>query len=335
VTVTTTQDPVEAWLDSFRVTYSRETVPTSAIDVESSLKNQARVGAPLVDDQVAMYAAAMEKGDIFPPLILYKAGESKKYIAIDGNHRLAAGRSTNKTEFDAYVVDSPSDTQITLLTFEANVRHGLPTSIEERTQQALTLVEYGATQTAAAERLAIPINRVNDAYKQVRADRRAATLGVSRRWETLPISTRRAMNAVTNDAAFKALADLAIDSGMTSTDIQAFIPKLGKVGSEAAQVVLVNQERERRGTEVRDTAANRIKLPQHIRGLTWAVNRIRRFDPTDAQQPMPNDIKGRLVTSVDETIETLFKIREELTGGPSNREAQESVASTGTRNLGE
>ena len=74
-------------LDDIGVEYKIVEIAFADIDVESSKHNQARFLA-LHEETVLAYAAAMEQGDVFPPIIV--TGTKGKYLVLDGNHRIAA-----------------------------------------------------------------------------------------------------------------------------------------------------------------------------------------------------------------------------------------------------
>lgn len=124
---------IEAWLDERKLTYEyNETLPLSRIDRAASLSNQARL-EPLDEEVVERYAADMERGDIFPPLVARRSG--RKLILIGGNHRTTAATRANLVSFPVYIVDVDAE-GATALTYEDNRRHGLPPSEEERLLQA-------------------------------------------------------------------------------------------------------------------------------------------------------------------------------------------------------
>ena len=61
---------VEKWLDERGVRWRFDPeVPLSDIDVETSLRNQARLGEPVHQETVDTYKEAMKNGDPFPALL--------------------------------------------------------------------------------------------------------------------------------------------------------------------------------------------------------------------------------------------------------------------------
>jgi integrase/recombinase XerD len=138
------------------------------------LHNQARF-QPIDESRVETYAEAMKRADKFPPVISH--GKIGKLIQVDGNHRLQAAIRVKKP-LDTYIINAPAQT-VVALTFEANVRHGWGTSEDERVQQALYLMENGASVKSAASALAISEKLVNAASIRRNTDRRFLECSIS------------------------------------------------------------------------------------------------------------------------------------------------------------
>lgn len=310
---TSSANPIEAWLDGHGLTYKAARIKLSEIDKDASLRNQARVGAPLNDDQVLMYGASLERGDIFPPIVVWQQPKTKKYVVIDGNHRYAANDLVGNTDINAYIVDSPSEAQTIVLTFEANTKHGLPTSMEERLRQAIVLVEHGATQTSAAQRLGVPLKRVEDAIRIRKGDRRADTLGINKRWHGLPMSARKHLGMIRNDNVFKAAAELWIVTGMNSADSGRLVPRINAAGTEAAALKLIEQTYKERKDEIKVTAGNRLGLSPRLAQYNAAVRKISHVEVADfTKNEMGSDLKARLRVNTVAAINKLAEFAEIL-----------------------
>ena len=72
------------------------------IDIEGSLKNNARIFEPINEGLVLEYAEAMDKGAKFPMPIMWKPQGSKRFSIISGNHRVSAA-NLNSGSVDSYV----------------------------------------------------------------------------------------------------------------------------------------------------------------------------------------------------------------------------------------
>jgi disulfide oxidoreductase YuzD len=130
-----TVNQTEQWLDSIGVKYQKLNLRLASIDVEKSLRNQARVGEPVNKDVVAVYAEAYRKGDVFPPIIVFDDGHKLVTVA-DGNHRTQAALSVGLEQHPAYLVEQPTPAQQARMLYEANLRHGLPSSLPDRLHHA-------------------------------------------------------------------------------------------------------------------------------------------------------------------------------------------------------
>jgi hypothetical protein len=75
---------LEEWLDKKGVKWEfLPAVSPESFDQEKSLRNQARVFAPLNEKRAEQYTEAMKRGDEFPPVIAH--GKKNKMILLDGN----------------------------------------------------------------------------------------------------------------------------------------------------------------------------------------------------------------------------------------------------------
>src|SRR3954468_6514935 len=159
----------------------RTRVNTSDFDIEKSLRNQARLGETIDPDTVARYEAALTNGDLFPAVVASKDNRGK-LVTVDGNHRLQA-HINRKQPIDTYVI-SGNPQAIVMETFEANTRHGLPTSADERLHHALWLIDNGMTVPEAAQKLGLAKAQVQRAAGAAEGTRRADELGIVRTdWE--------------------------------------------------------------------------------------------------------------------------------------------------------
>jgi hypothetical protein len=246
---------VEAWLGERHVDWEfRAAVALAEIAVAAGLANQARLEA-LDEEVVDRYSADMERGDVFPPVLLNKVG--RKLVPLGGNHRLAAASRANIGAVPAYVVVSEPE-MATRLMYEDNRRHGLPPSEEERLHQAVHLVNNGYKREAAAEVVGLSAGKVERAVAVQSGDRRAAELGI-RTWTLLPKTVRWRLGMVRSDPVFAAAADLAATSAMEHRDVQDMVTMINRTRSDAEALALVGHITEERAARARKTAGGRIR----------------------------------------------------------------------------
>jgi ParB-like chromosome segregation protein Spo0J len=268
---------IEAWIDSHGTTAELKSLPLMTINKERSLHNQSRF-VPLNDDTVVTYASAMERGDVFPPIVVYK--DRTGYVVIDGNHRFAAKEMQNANTVDAYVVENASELQIQTMTFESNAKHGLPSSHEERLQHALFLVELGVTQVDAAAMVNVPLQSVKNAYEAARADRRLGELGIER-WNTIQKHSRRRLYSIRNDNVAQAASRLVVESKMNTGDINDMVTAINKETTEAAQMAVVDTLRQRHQAVIASTAGGRIAMPISMTRVSRSLAYTEGVDPAE------------------------------------------------------
>ncbi len=310
--VTMNSPATEKWLQSHGMDFTLREVHIDQIDREASHRNQARVGAPVNDDTVLLYATAMEKGDEFPAGVMYQRRDGK-YIVVDGNHRIAAADLRGLKSYPAYVIDNPSDVQVRMLTYEANTKHGLPTSLDERVQQARHLVNLGSKPDEAARMLGVPASRLQNALRVTQDDQRAASLQVNKRWVNLPKSIRVRLDSIQNDNVYLALTDLVLETGIKTQDMDKIIPRVRSKRTEQDQMGVVAEEMRLRKEEVRVTAHNRFGLPPKIQAVVAASRSIIRVDvETFAKADIGQDLKARIRPQLIEAARRLEELADAL-----------------------
>lgn len=237
------RDPrVERWLTEMGAEFSLPArVKVADIDVKASHDNQARLGEALLADKVEEYRLGMERGSQFPAVVLYQSG--RKFVVIDGNNRLGARIARGDRTVEAYVVSNPSRDLVKVLTYTANVGHGVPLSATARTIHALELLNDGSnrTQEWVAKALHLSINTVRNAVALDRADQRAARVSDFHRkdWNALASSVRRRLGEIRTDEGFVALTKFVLASGATTDETSELVTELNKITSGRGQLAFV------------------------------------------------------------------------------------------------
>lgn len=303
---------IEKWLDSHGVEWNyKVNLPTEEIDRTASHRNQARVAGPIHEDTVILYAAAMEGGSKFPPVVVWQRPD-KKYVVVDGNHRVAALDLAEIDKTDAYVTGTLTDAQRAILTFEANTKHGLPTSLDERLRQAVHLVEMGTTQREASRMLGVPPGKVGNAYTLFETDKRLQRLSVSR-WDRLPPTLRRRLHAIRDDDVFASVAELAIESKMTQPEINDFVVRVNEVPRSIGQMEIIAKERANRAKDIRATVGGRIGFSRPTTQLSSLLTRVVGLDPDAfSEDKMGSDLRQRLYERTEEALDRLTLVRKAL-----------------------
>lgn len=233
---------IEEYLDKKGVTWVfHPKVDADQFDADRSLKNQARLAAPLDEKRVEMYAEAMRRGEEFPPVIAH--GKVGKYVIADGNHRLH-GAIRAKKPISMYHVVGDART-IVLITFEANTRHGLPTSEDERVQHALYLLDNGANIPEAAAALNLNRKVVEKASQQRNADLRFAQSGLPPMLiEKLSEPIKRRLKDISTDRGFKAAVQLTADARLVSGEVFSLVTEVNELRDSDKQAEYVQALRD-------------------------------------------------------------------------------------------
>jgi len=312
--VTNQRPDIEDFLVSRNITFEYVSgLSASRFDRERSLRNQARLGVPLNKEVVKRYAEAIEGGDRMPPVLAHE--ERDKLVILDGNHRLNASIEAG-APLDAYIC-SGSAQMLMLLTFEANAKHGLPSSEEDRLHHALFLVDNGVSEREAATRLQVPRAALARASLQQRANRRADDAGILRtQWEALPVSTRNRLAGINTDEGFKAAVELARDARLTTEEVQAIVTSLNETRSGARQARMVESVRDGMKARIAESVltgtGKRGGSPQSR--LAMAVGQMIGLpEPDRFAAEVPEMQRPDLVKKLDEATERIAAIRKALT----------------------
>jgi len=308
---TNARPEIEAWLQSRGVSAEYESdFGLYLIDKETSLRNQARVGQPLIDEVVERYEVAMRDGAVFPPIVLYQTSKNK-YVVVDGNHRVQAALRA-ETSLDAYVIKEASPTQITLMTYEANTRHGEPTSQAEREQQAMHLVDLGTPLAEAASMLGIKAQRLEYLQSDQEAAKRLSSLGYNP--NEFGVTLRRRMHNVRSDVVLTSLARLALDTKMTATDIDNAVPRINAQRNEGQQISVVEEIRRERQTLVKESAGGSVgeKRTRPLIRINNIVKRIHDFDANSLPKDMDPVVKEQMRTALMDATRRLAAVLEKL-----------------------
>lgn len=251
-------DPlIEKWLKDKAVDFDFITnVAPGSFDADRSLENQARMGSPLNDEVVDRYIAALKAGDVFPPLVAYRLSNGKLEV-LDGNHRRAAHAELGQA-MDVYVVDpSTPPAMRSLITFEANTKHGLPSSASDRLHHALYMVDNGKSVAAAAALFGVPLHALQKEVTRKNATRRAEDCEVPlAKWNALPMGIQVKLQTVSTDEGFAAAANLAADANLPAQAVSEMVKELNKTRSVAKQRASLDQWREDAKPDIQKNATH-------------------------------------------------------------------------------
>lgn len=306
---------IEKFLIDLNVNFTyKQAMRTELIDLEASLRNQARLGVPLNTEAVKRYTEAVYAGDLFPPILVEKRGEA--YVVLDGNHRCRAHTDAG-ARIDAYICEAPSQILV-LITFMANAKHGLPSSLEDRIHHALFLHDSGLSAIDAAARLQIPVSEVRKAIQRQAGARRADDAGVLRtHWESLPASSRTRLGAIHTDEGFRAAVRLAMDAGLHSDQVQTLVGSMNSSRSGKRQAAIVAAMRSDLAEQIAEVQVSGLpnrkgsKATAPRTRLASAVGMINALPDVEVyrNEEMPDQVLIDLSKRVDEAIDRLIELR--------------------------
>lgn len=228
---------VEAELDKKGVRWTYlEKVGTGKFDLEKSLGNNARYQA-IDKARVETYAEAMRRGDRFPPVIAHKV--NSLFVIADGNHRLQSAHTVG-APLNVYDITGAPTNTIVMISFEANVKHGMPTNEAERISQALWLISSGANIPAAAGMVNLPVRIVKRASERATADQRFFDNSIaSRVIEKLAPAVKSRLSQISTDEGFAAMVDLADRASIGANDLMSLVTEINEIRSSDGQVKYV------------------------------------------------------------------------------------------------
>jgi len=297
-------DEIEDLLRDRAMIPVRKMVAFKDINREASVRNQARLDA-IHPETVELYTAAMNDGAVFPPIVVF--GSKAPYTIGDGNHRFAAATAAGFTDAEMFVVDKATQAQRELFTYQANAKHGLPTSLEERVVQGVYLVGLGNQANEVAVALGIPERKLWNAVGAKRSRQRLERLGVqtNSKWTD---SLFRRLGSIRSDAVVVPFVQLAVKARLTVSEIEGFITRVNEETTEGAQIKLINERAASAAPMIASTAGGALGLPKEVNSLRIGLRMFKNLDEAklrsalDQLTPEYRDALGR------ETVESVGKL---------------------------
>lgn len=305
------REEIESYLNSAGVDWKRMPgLRLATIDKRMSLNNQARLEESLNDDQVVIYAQAMEQGAIFPAVVVWRMEDAVMCVVSDGNHRVAAAELAGIDTMPAYMVDDPSEAQVVRITYAGNRTGGRGSTMMERIHHAASLVDrFGMTIVAAAKETGAPESRVAKHMRRRDAERRIRR--VSPYVAIAALSNLDRLSAIRSDDVLRAFAPVAALLGAEA--VNKAVTEINRARSEADQLVIVDEWRKRAQDLQRATAS----FPRggarssHVR-LVSVLNRMSGLPTPEQVKTIAVSLQPGLRRRIQETIDKLDAIANEL-----------------------
>jgi uncharacterized ParB-like nuclease family protein len=238
-------DDAVATVNRLGIKWSYATVQESMIDEKRSKHNHARK-TPIVQHNVDDYAESMDRGDVFPQIVVARIDGENKYVIAGGNHRYQAAKKLGVTEFDTILVECDA-TMFSILCPALNLYVGQREDRSVRIEQAAEAVmRLGITAKSAAEDYRVPVSSVCHCINEKKVVVAAAKLGL--RADKLSSGYLRVLAPIMTDAALLPLAvelcntKLGIEDVRTSLKMARELP-LEKDRVEKMQEVISNAKK--------------------------------------------------------------------------------------------
>jgi len=309
-------DPTLNWLESLGVmdVIIDRNIDINKIDEKGSRTNQARplIGA-IDDDHVVGLMESIENNEELPPILLRQM-RGGKYKILDGNHRHRAWQLMGWRFVPAYVIKRSAITeqQEKVITYTANIRHALPTSLEQRISHAVTLIkQYGLAATEAGRLLHVPADKITYRLRILETGARMEELGLHHLARKLGSKTKERLGSIRNDTVLTDLTKLTVEANLDSTAVGELVKEINKTRSEKQALTIVANARESVAEEIAHTAGGKIPKPRPIAKLERVINGILKLDLDEDREALKQITADQRVTLKQRTnraIEALQRL---------------------------
>jgi hypothetical protein len=205
-------------------------------------------------ESVDRYTAQLAEGALFPPIVVQAdpAAPDLRFFLVDGNSRVAALGRLNRKVFPAYVIHARDFVTCQEIGIYLNQRNGLSLAKDEALRWAKAALARGTAPTRVARISGLAQTTIRRMLGENLFDERARPLQLDGPTERLTQAAKAQIaQNLKDDAVFKAVAELADDTGMTaSTELRTLIRDVSNASSESERLRLVDTERGRRAAQI-------------------------------------------------------------------------------------
>lgn len=253
---------------------------------------------PAPGSEVAKYAAAMKRGDVFPPGVVTKDGRF-----VDFNTRAKSAWKTGRRDYPVFILNvnaenvGESERERLLLLGAAFNTHGpKPLTRAELADLVGQIKGQDWTAERVAALLGVTNSRVSSVFAQRKAERRAERLGVAFNG-TVSASNRSLLgqrDEKLNDQPFAAITRLTQDSGLTGEELRDLCNRVQAVsGSDEERMAVIEAERHARQAQIdhyKATARRKpplssemLKRTRYIEGLAENITELVDYNPNTSR----------------------------------------------------
>jgi hypothetical protein len=246
-----------------------ETISLDDIDWSESANNCARLTDPLNAEKIEDYASGMNRGDVFPRIVVERHKKKNKYVILGGNQRSAALKTIDASALvECYVVDPLTSDERELVIRSLNSRHGWGSTKEERVEHAVFMVrKYGMHVETVARAMVVSDKSIYQRLKAEDERARLAKAGIDA--SRMPIKSLSALASVADESVRSQAAKAVLDTKSSGDKAAELASVVAKARSKAAAISAIAEFKKASdlANEVQATNGGRLKKPRRERFL--------------------------------------------------------------------
>ena len=225
--------------DLAKLPYVFGTISLSVVDWSESANNCARLTDPLNAEKIEDYATCMNRGDVFPRIVVERHKKKGRYVILGGNQRSAALKSIDAAAtIDCYIVDPLLSAEREIVIRSLNSRHGWGSTKEERVEHAVFLVrKYGMHVETVARAMVVSDHSI---LQRIRAEDERARLarnGIDA--SSMALRGLSTLASIPDESLRNTTAKAAVEAKASGESIAELAAAVSKAKSKAAASVAI------------------------------------------------------------------------------------------------
>lgn len=292
-------------------------IKLSHVLVDESLKNNARLDAPLDDDTVVDYSLGMQKPDAKYPLPIFHIRKNGNFV-LSGNHRVAAAGLVGETTIDAYVVECDDALILDDIVRTANRLHGKRQDANEALRHAYSqMQQFSISAQEAADKFGVSKKRLEGYVRSDKIRVKLQLAGVQAAANFTP-AVLLSLGRLNNDTVLREAAKLTHRRSLKLKEVDALVEEIRHAPAEESQQLATVGKQDQKLMIAKREAANEAKQRPLKASFTSKLRSLRSF----LKRHNAKDLSKLQVTGVAEKQEVTADIAElqaylaQLLGGP-------------------
>lgn len=225
--------------DIAKLPYVIEVISLGSIDWSESANNCARLTDPLNSEKIEDYASGMNRGDVFPRIVVERHKKKNKYVILGGNQRTAALKTIDASaSIECYVVDPLTSDERELVIRSLNSRHGWGSTKEERVAHAVFLVrKYGMHVETVARAMVVSSTTIHSHIRAEDERARLAKAGIDS--SAMPNKSLTSLASIADESLRNTVAKAAVESKSSGHEVSELATIVAKAKSKAIAFVAI------------------------------------------------------------------------------------------------